>query len=78
MYLRYLLEFVQDNFQAIHSAATKGQLNIVQLLVDVYEIDPTAKDKVHTYVHVCMYVCTYLCMVQVIRAEQYYQFERYM
>ena len=35
--------FVQDNFQPIHDAATKGHLNIVQMLVDVYRIDPMVK-----------------------------------
>ena len=44
--------FVQDNFQPIHGAATKGHLNIVQMLVDVYGIDLTVKAKVH----IAMYI----------------------
>ena len=50
--------FVQDNFQPIHGAATKGHLNIVQMLVDVYGIDPTVKAKVHItmYINVTVHV----------------------
>ena len=36
----------QDGFQPIHGAADKGHLNIVQLLIDVYGADPTAKANV--------------------------------
>ena len=41
------MHFEQDDFQPIHGAANKGHLNIVQLLIDVYGIDPTVKAKVH-------------------------------
>lgn len=43
-----LFSYFKSEFQPIHGAATKGHLNILQLLVDVYGVDPTAK------VHVCM------------------------
>ena len=38
--------FVQGNFQPIHGAAITGHLNVVQLLIDVYGIDPTVKTMV--------------------------------
>ena len=44
--------FVQDNIQPIHGAASHGHVHIVQLLIDVYEVDPTVKAKVATYIHI--------------------------
>lgn len=42
--------------QPIHGAASHGHVHIVQLLIDVYKIDPTVKAKVrsniHTYIHI--------------------------
>ena len=38
---------IQHNFQPIHGAAAKGHLNILQLLVDVYDVDPTATTEVY-------------------------------
>ena len=37
---------LQDNLQSIHGAATRGYLNVVQLLIDTYGIDPAVKSKV--------------------------------
>ena len=39
--------YLKSEFQPIHGAATKGHINILQLLVDVYGVDPTAKVNVH-------------------------------
>jgi len=48
--------FVQDNIQPIHGAASHGHVDIVQLLIDVYGVDPTVKAKVATYVHSYMHI----------------------
>ena len=75
-HIAYSAYLVQNKFQPIHGAATRGHLNIVQLLIDVYGVDPIAKSEVsmETYVHyvhiaycsiqacVLMYVHTYVCM----------------
>ena len=42
--------FVSLRAVSIHSAASKGHLNILQLLVDVYGVDPTATVKVLKYI----------------------------
>ena len=36
----------QNNLQPVHGAAAKGHLNILQLLIDVYGVNPTATTKV--------------------------------
>ena len=33
----------------MHEAAAKGHLNILQLLIDVYGVDPTATTKVYLW-----------------------------
>ena len=52
-HIAYSAYLVQNNFQPIHGAATRGHLNIVQLLIDVYGVDPIAKSEVsiEAYVH---------------------------
>ena len=40
-------EYFQDNLQPIHAAVTKGHLNVVQLFIDAYGIDPAVKSKVN-------------------------------
>ena len=52
--ITYMSWLLQNDHQPIHLAASKGHLSILQLLIDVYGISPTAKTKVH----IC--VCTYL------------------
>ena len=37
----------QTNFQPIHGAAAKGHLDILQLLIDVYGVNPTATTEVY-------------------------------
>ena len=39
--------YFQDNLQPIHAAVTKGHLNVVQLFIDAYGIDPAVKSKVN-------------------------------
>ena len=48
---------MQNNVQPIHVAASHGHVDVVQLLIDVYKIDPTVKAKVTTYVRT--YISTY-------------------
>ena len=40
--------YLQGNLQPIHAAVTKGHLNVVQLFIDAYGIDPAVKSKVNT------------------------------
>ena len=54
---------IQDNFQPIHGASTKGHLNIVQLLIDVYGIDPTVKAKVSMEEIILIYVIIMYCVL---------------
>ena len=39
---------VQDSIQPIHAAAITGHLNVLQLLIDVYGIDPAVTAVVST------------------------------
>jgi len=54
--------FVQDS-QPIHIAAANGHVNIVQLLIDAYGIDPTVKTGVRMSIvmYACMYTLMYVC-----------------
>ena len=47
MYVYKSVYFLQENIQPIHAAAAAGKLNVVQLLIDVYGIDPTVKAMVN-------------------------------
>ena len=67
---------MQNNVQPIHAAASHGHVNIVQMLIDVYEIDPTVKAKVATYVHMyvsiyIMYFLVYIFVAKVMSLQHY-------
>jgi len=49
--------FIQDDYQPIHGAACCGHVNIIWLLIDVYGIDATVKDKVSSYISTYHELC---------------------
>ena len=50
---------MQGSLQPIHAAATTGHLNVVQLLIDTYEVVPTVKTEVsinHQLTNIYIYI----------------------
>ena len=48
----------------MHSAADKGHLQIVELLLSKgAEVDSGDKVRIYVRIYVCIYICTYVCII---------------
>ena len=54
---------LQGGCTALHLSARDGFLEITELLIEQYGMDPACEAEVRMYV--CAYVCTYACTVHV-------------
>ena len=53
----------QEGMQPIHSAASKGQIDVINILVEKYGVDPQEKADVRTYIcDIVFYVYIFMHM----------------